>query len=120
MNRAGKLVPLRVLLKRGKSGAWLAICLERYIVAQGETPDDARQQFAFSLAAEIILGVEMGNSVAHPLEGIAPAPVRYWDMFEQAKSEEKNPKIQLPDLGKILPSIPAMPKFAALRLAEAA
>ena len=118
MSRVSKPMPLRILLKQGKSGVWLAICLERYIVAQGDTPEAAQQQLALSLAAEIVLGVQMGNSPEHPLEGIPQAPIRYWDMYEQATSEEKKPKFQFPDLGKLLPSLPAVPTFAPIRLAE--
>ena len=119
MRRVNEPMPLKVLLKKGDSGVWLAISLERYIVAQGRTKDEVLEQFALSLAAEIVLGVKMGNSVEHPLAGIVPAPSKYWDMYEQATSEEKNPKIKIPDLAELLPRLPTIPTFAPLRLAEA-
>lgn len=72
---------LHVLLKPSeRPGYWVAICLDRYIVAQGESEKDALRQFGAMLAAALSLGVEEGNR-EDPLKGIPPAPVQYWDDF---------------------------------------
>ena len=47
--------PLRVLLMKGSlKDTWIAVCLERYIVAQGSSTDDVIREFKAMLAAEII------------------------------------------------------------------
>ena len=58
----------------------MAICLERYLVSQGESEKAALRNLAVMLAAAVATGNEDGNFL-DPLKGIPPAPVRYWDDF---------------------------------------
>ena len=75
---------LRVLVQPSRQqDLWVAICLERYIVAQGNTEKEAVRNFALMLAMEIMRGVECGNTT-DPLLGIPQAPTKYWDLFGQS------------------------------------
>ena len=59
----------------------MTVCLERYIVAQGESAKEALSNFCAMLIAEIEYGLELADS-SNPLAGIPPAPTKYWDEFE--------------------------------------
>ena len=63
---------------------WVAVSLERYIAAQGSSPQDAIREFTAMLASELVYGIEYGDAT-RPLAGIEPAPAKYWDKFEMAK-----------------------------------
>ena len=78
-------LPLKVLLMKGElEETWIAISLERYIAAQGDSPRNAIREFTAMLGAEFAYGLEHGDP-SHPLAGIAPAPTKYWDKFETAQ-----------------------------------
>ena len=74
---------LSVLLKP-VAGAWHAICLERFIVAQAESEEDVIREFDALLAAEVAYGIRHGDP-EHPLVGIPQAPPEIWDEFEHAE-----------------------------------
>ncbi|MDE0191227.1 MAG: hypothetical protein OXQ90_07705 [Gammaproteobacteria bacterium] len=96
---------LRVLVQPSKlPGHWVAICLERYIVAQGDSEKDALRNFAAMLAAETMRGIEEGH-VANPLRGIPPAPAKYWDAFETGGPC----RLRLPKIHE-QPAVPTLPK----------
>lgn len=99
---------LNVLLIKGElEDAWVAVSLERYIVAQGDSPENAIREFTLMLGSEIAYGTEHGDS-SQPLAGIPPAPTKYWDKFETAKPydpptrkveliiEQTSPEIRVP------------------------
>ena len=86
-------IKLRVLIKRGEAlDVWLAVCLERCIVAQASSQEEVVREFQAILAAEVAYGVRHGDP-AHPLDGIEPAPTQYWDAFERASPMDP-PEIQ--------------------------
>ena len=75
---------VRVLLTLGSlKDTWIAVCLEHYIAAQGNSTEAVIREFKAMFAAEIIYGMEHGNA-DQPLAGIEPAPDKYWQMFEAA------------------------------------
>ena len=107
---------LRAVLKKGSlDGAWIAVCLERYIVAQGNSPDDALREFKAMLAAEIIRGIERGNA-DQPLAGIEPAPAKYWDVFETAEPHDP-PSLEVDIKLRDRPSGRKVQEIGELRLA---
>lgn len=72
---------LRLLVQpSAQPGLWVAICLERYIVAQGDSEKQAVSNFSAMLCADMVYGIEQGNT-DDPLKGIPPAPAKYWDAF---------------------------------------
>ena len=72
---------LRVLVRQSmQPELWVAICLERYIVAQGNSAREAVRSLGKMLTVEIGRGIDRGNEI-DPLAGIRPAPTEYWDMF---------------------------------------
>ncbi len=80
---------LRVLVRQSdQPGLWVAVCLERYIAAQGETERDALGNLALTLSAEIMRGLEDGKT-ENPLAGIPPAPTEYWDDFDRGDTCRK-------------------------------
>ncbi len=104
---------LRVLVKPSRQeGLWVAICLERYIVAQGTSEKEALCNFNSMLVAETLSGIEDGN-IDNPLKGIPPAPAEYWDDFETGgPCRLRFPKIESEQ------TVPALPKVEK-RLATA-
>ena len=106
-------LPLKVLLMRGElEETWIAVSLERYIVAQGDSPGNAIREFTAMLGSEIVYGIEHGDP-GQPLAGIAPAPTRYWDKFETAQPYDPPAmEVQLsiePDRQEIL--VPAVEQY---------
>ena len=103
---------LSVLMMEGSlDGVWIAVCLERYIMAQGNSKHDVIRELKAMLAAEAIYGLEHGNPM-QPLAGIEPAPAEYWDVYETAvpcdpPSMEINitiksaPDVLLPEVGQV-------------------
>ena len=76
---------LKVLLMRGElEETWIAVSLEHYIAAQGNSPRDAIREFTAMLGSEIAYGIEHGDPV-QPLASIASAPDKYWRKFETAQ-----------------------------------
>ena len=68
-------------------GPWAAVCLDHYVAAQGNSHVAAIEELKSMMRAEVFLGAIKGNYVA-PLEGISPAPKKYWDMWEEANDKE--------------------------------
>ena len=60
---------------------YVAIGLEHYITAQGETPKEAMFNFVKTLAADLAFCDAHGLK---PLEGVEKAPKKYWDMYNKA------------------------------------
>jgi hypothetical protein len=89
--------PLRVLLVREKpvrkdaegklvgdrSGepGWVAVCLEHFIVADGETLAEVKLSFEATLYAEILHALEGGRI---PLADLGPAPEKYHLLWRTA------------------------------------
>ena len=85
---------LRVLLMSGKlKGTWIAVSLEHYIAAQGNSHRDAIREFTAMLGSEVAYGAEHGDP-RQPLAHIEPAPNKYWRKFEKAKPYEP-PKMEV-------------------------
>lgn len=76
-------ISLRLLIMQTGNDNWLAVSLERYIMAQGQSVDGAVQAFRNTLIADVSFGVSQGNE-DQPLAGIEAAPAKYWDAYEKA------------------------------------
>ena len=96
----------KVLLKPGKlDDSWVAVCLDRYVVAQGKTQEAAMIELIQTLDSEIRLGLERGQT-EDPLQGITPAPTEYWDMYTVArKGRSSKIKKLTPKHSKLTPQI---------------
>ena len=81
MNEAVE-VPLRVLIKQSElQGVWVAVCIDRYLVAQGKSPLEACESLKACVRAAVEHGVQIGFK-EHPLEHLPEAPARYLADFE--------------------------------------
>ena len=67
-----------------EEGAWVAICLERYIGAQGSTGEDAERGLKTVYRAELDYSLQRGEI---PFHGIMPAPQRFRDMWESGRAD---------------------------------
>jgi hypothetical protein len=61
---------------------WSAQCLEYDIAAQAKTLADLRYELQRVLISHISVSEELGRN---PFEGLAPAPQKFWQMYEEAK-----------------------------------
>ena len=83
---------ISVLLMRDETGPWEAQCLEHDIASQGETINGALVELMHIFCAKL---VDNGT-----LEGIPPAPKRYWDKYcdamvlEHSKQPTFQPEIE--------------------------
>lgn len=59
-----------------------AQCLEYDIAAQGKTLDDCLYELDRLIAGHIAISIEHGLV---PLQGVKPAPRRFWDWYERSK-----------------------------------
>ena len=76
-------ISLRLLVMRTDTGNWIAVSLERYIMAQGQSADEAVAAFKRTLEAEIRFGLRINEE--QPLASKAAAPVKYWNAYESAR-----------------------------------
>jgi len=74
---------LRYVLFEEES-AWVAICLEHYIGAQGSTKEDAEQGLKTVYRAELDYSLQRSGI---PFHGIMPAPQRFHDMWESGRAD---------------------------------
>ena len=66
-----------------EEGAWIAMCLERYIGTQGLTKEEAID------GLKIVYRAELDGSLARtgePFGGIPKAPDKFWEMHESDDS----------------------------------
>ena len=109
---------LSVLLKP-VAGAWHAICLERFIVAQADSEENVIREFDALLAAEVAYGIRHGDP-EHPLVGIPQAPPGVWDEFECAEPCDAPPArmtVMVMDVGDKQQKEIELPKTDDLRRA---
>ncbi|GEM_PF-1539033 len=79
-----------------EEGAWVAMCLERYIGTQGSTEEEAKR------GLQIVYRAELDESLARtgkPFGGIPVAPDRFWKMHESSDSSVKRGHIHDDGLG---------------------
>ena len=77
---------LRVLvMPSALTDTWLAVCIDRYMVAEGDTPENAATALDRVFRAELAYGMEHGNN-SDPLDRLPPAPDKYHEMFKKAIS----------------------------------
>ena len=76
-------ISLRLLIMQTGNENWIAVSLERYVMAQGQSANGAVQAFKQSLIADVAFGMKQGNE-DQPLAGIEAAPAKYWDAYENA------------------------------------
>ena len=89
--------------------AYVAIGLEHYIAAQGDTPKEAMLNFGKTLIAELVLCAQYGYD---GLDAIEKAPQEYWDMYDAALGikDEFIPKSEIaPKERSLLPKSFAVP-----------
>ena len=77
---------LRVLLQSVGDQAWIAVGLERFIVAEGETQKQAAKQFHALLASEIAYGMRHRDR-EDPLSDIPVAPLSVFDAWHAATKQ---------------------------------
>jgi hypothetical protein len=83
-----EMLTVNVLAFR-ESDCWVAQCLEYDISARSDTLAKAMTAFRRAFAANLAANQELGRKA---LEGVPPAPQRFRQMFESAKSvQEKQP-----------------------------
>ena len=76
-------ISLRLLIMQTGNDNWIAVSLERYIMAQGQSVDGAVQAFRKTLISDVVFGIKHGHE-DQPLAGIEAAPAKYWDAYEKA------------------------------------
>lgn len=64
-----------------EDGAWVAMCLERYIGAQGGTEDEAMRGLQIAYRAELDMSLARTGEA---FGGIPAAPERFWRMHESS------------------------------------
>ena len=69
---------LRFVLFEEK-GSWVAVCLERYIGAQGRDPDQVEQRLKVAYRAELEASRDRTGTA---FGGIDPAPKRFQEMWD--------------------------------------
>ena len=82
------------LLLLKEEGKWVAQCLDYDITAQGETIDVARSRFARTFVGQVMVDLHHHQE---PLEGIKPAPRKYWQMFRKAARLAERDPIYFPE-----------------------
>ena len=88
---------------------YVAVGLEHYIAAQGDSAKDVMLNFVKTLYAELVLCAQYGYE---GLDAIEKAPQEYWDMYEDALGikDEFIPKSKIaPQEKSLLPKSFALP-----------
>lgn len=86
---------IRTLVDRGElDGTFVAVCLDHYVVAQGDSPEDALGNLQLMLAGYLCLGIE--NQSDDPLRELAKAPKRFWKEFDSDSGRQE--EVVLPAL----------------------
>lgn len=67
-----------------EEGAWVAMCLERYIGAQGSTKEDVEQGLKTVYRAELDYSLQRSGI---PFHGIMRSPQRFHDMWESGRPD---------------------------------
>jgi len=85
MGRTARRAPLRsvhaVVFQEGDW--WIGQCLEVDLASQTRRLEDLPGELERLLAVQLAASAEAGIA---PFEGLAPAPRRFWDLYERAKS----------------------------------
>lgn len=85
MSRTTRRAPLRavhaVVFQEG--GWWIGQCLEVDLATQSRRLEDLPGELERLLAVQLAASTEAGVA---PFAGLAPAPRRFWDLYERAKS----------------------------------
>ena len=83
---------LRVLIGPSElPDRWLAVCIDRYMVAEGDSPEEAANALKRVFRAEIALGLEMGFE-DNPLERLPKAPKKFEQLFNNKSVSPPPPK----------------------------
>lgn len=72
-----------VMFKSGN--LWVGQCLEHDIAAQAKEPKDLAYQLERAIVGHIVIAQDNG---IEPFKTVAPAPERYWKMFERGLKVE--------------------------------
>ena len=82
-----------VVFKEGEW--WVAQCLEHDFAAVSKSLEELPGELQWAVTAQITISLERG---IQPFHGYSPAPRRFWEMFERAKTQldspEANPRIE--------------------------
>ena len=99
---------ISVVIVKDEMG-YVAVGLEHYIAAQGDSAKDVMLNFFKTLLAELVLCAHYGYE---GLDAIEKAPQEYWDMYEDALGikDEFIPKREIaPEEKSLLPKSFALP-----------
>lgn len=104
-NRMDTIDISAVLYQEG--GFWIAQGLEYDVTAQASSLPDLHEKFAMKIATEISISLDLGRE---PLEGVAPAPKFFWQMFSDAKItvSAEAPPVRVEDGARVPRIIPRM------------
>lgn len=92
MARTIRLAVSVLLLKERET--WVAQCLEHDVAAQGDTIDEALDNFGAVFAGHVVLDLREGRE---PLVDVPQAPVEYWTRYKQGQKLAKTLPIRLPE-----------------------
>jgi len=67
-----------------EDGAWVAICLERYIGSQGRTREEAERGLKCAYRAELDHSMKQSGI---PFHGIMRAPDRFFELWESERAD---------------------------------
>lgn len=72
-------ISVNAVIFKDDAGLWVAHCVDYDIVATAKTPEDVVKSFIRSVAANVCINIELGNS---GLENIPAAPQRIRNLYE--------------------------------------
>jgi hypothetical protein len=75
-------ITVRAVLFR-EGDVWVAQCLEYDFAAQAKTRKRLQQELQNAIRTQIQMSEESGNE---PFAGFAPAPEKYWRMYEAGRA----------------------------------
>lgn len=105
MARTIRLMVSVLLLKEGET--WVAQCLEHDVAAQGDSIDEALDNFGAVFAGHVTLDVKEGRE---PLADVPQAPSLYWEHYKKGQRLDKTLPIRIPErtttTGQLLSAAP--------------
>ena len=78
-------ITINVIVQKDTSlDVWVAIGLEHYIAAQGQTEEETIKEFMKTVISEIAYRCSVLRNRENPLEAIERAPQHYWDLYKKS------------------------------------
>jgi hypothetical protein len=93
-----------------ESDGWVAQCLQYDIAVQAKTLPELQYELQRVLVSHIVISEESGQE---PFAGLRPAPGKFWEMYERAKT-----RVERDDMPFRLPKPTASHIASILKIAE--